>query len=281
MLPLIDSPSNPTVKLLRALGELKQRKQARQFVAEGVRVVEDALAAGFVPQACLYDPDALKKTARGKTLLGELMRVAQRSDRRFFAATERAISAATDTVHPQGIVASFAFPDWPAPARQETPTLALICDDIQDPGNLGTILRTAEGAGVAAVWLTPRCVDLYSPKVVRAAMGAHFRLTTYHERAWSRIATDLKALDVSTSRIYASDSVAQNSYAQVDWRAASALIVSNEAHGLGHEARELAEAGGGIISIPMKGGTESLNAAMATAVILFEAARQRRVIGDE
>ncbi len=276
MLPIIDSPSNPTVRALRALGDLKQRKQARQFVAEGVRLIEDALTAGFVPQTCLYDPDALKKTPRGKALLGELIHVAQRTDRRFHPATERAITAATDTAHPQGVVASFVFPDWPLSSKRDTPALALICDDIRDPGNLGTILRTAEGAGVNAVWLTPRCVDLYSPKVVRAAMGAHFRLPAYQDCSWAHIIADIGSIGIAGDHVYASDAEAEQAYDNIDWRVPSALIVSNEAHGLGHEARELANRLGGLISIPMSVGTESLNAAMAVAVILFEAARQRR-----
>lgn len=276
MLPVIDSPSNPTVKALRALGDLKHRRQARQFAAEGVRLIEDALAVGSVPQACLYDPDTLKKTPRGRALLGELLRVAHQSDRRFFPATERALAAAADTLHPQGIIASFAIAERPMPVRSEGFALALVCDDIQDPGNLGTILRSAEGAGVDAVWLTKGCVDLYSPKVVRAAMGAHFRLPVYQERAWSQISADLAQLGIRLGHIYASNAAAVQTYDHVDWQAPSALIVSNEARGAGPEVRELVEGGGGSISIPMAGGTESLNAAMASAIILFEAARQRR-----
>lgn len=281
MQPFIDSPTNPTVKALRELAGVKQRKQAGQFVVEGVRIIQDALAAGFVPQSCLYSPDALKKTARGKEVLAALLRARHR-EARIYPATERAIAAASDTLHPQGIVASFLYPQWSVgsartvAAQPEKPALALICDDIQDPGNLGTILRTAEGAGVCAVWLTPQCVDLYSPKVVRAAMGAHFRLPTFHERSWAQIAADLEELGVPLSAIYASEAGEQLSYDAVDWCRASALIVSNEARGLGEEARAFAAEGGGLISIPMLGGTESLNAAMAAAVILFEAARQRR-----
>lgn len=278
MQPFIDSPINPTVKALRELAGGKQRKQTGQFVAEGVRIIQDALAAGFVPQACLYNPEDLKRTVRGKELLAALLRARHR-EARVYPATERAIAAASDTVHPQGIVASFLYPQWSVKAvaaEPDKPALALICDDIQDPGNLGTILRTSEGAGVDAVWLTPRCVDLYSPKVVRAAMGAHFRLPAFQERSWQQIAVDLEELGVPPGAIYASEAGEQHPYDDADWTKASALIVSNEAHGLGDEARAFAARGGGLISVPMSGGTESLNAAMAAAVILFEAARQRR-----
>ena len=238
-------------------------------------MVLDALDAGHVPQSCLYDPAALEKTERGRTLMARLNALARSGESRVYEATARALEAASDTQHPQGIVAAFAMPEWPAPQAGGQP-LALICDDIQDPGNLGTILRTCEAAGVEAVWLTPRCVDLYSPKVVRAGMGAHFRLPSYPEASWDKIRDGLVALGVPPTNVYAAEADAQLSYDQVDWKSPSALIVSNEAHGLGEEARNFAGAGGGLISIPMLGGTESLNAAVAAAVILFEAARQRR-----
>lgn len=273
----IDSSSNPTVKFLRGLASsAKQRREGGEFLAEGVRVVQDALDAGHVPHTCLYDPAALEKTGRGRDLLGRLSSLARAGSSHIYEATGRALEAAGDTQHPQGVVASFKIPAWPVPQVLQGAPLVLICDDIQDAGNLGTILRTCEAAGVRAVWLTPRCVDLYSPKVVRAGMGAHFRLPSYPDAMWDEIAQGLAALGIPATNIYAAESEAQHAYDQVDWATPSALIVSNEAHGLGDEARRLAEGGGGLVTIPMSGGTESLNAAVAAAVILFEAARQRR-----
>lgn len=239
-------------------------------------MVTDGLDAGSVPQMCLYDPSALEKTERGRNLTARLEALSRSQQGRVFEATSRAISAAADTQHPQGVVAAFPIPTWPKAQPAATPALALICDDIQDPGNLGTILRTAEASGVAAVWLTERCVDLYSPKVVRAAMGAHFRLPAYPDAAWPNIEAELNGLGIEPTGVYAAETDATLTYDQAQWTAPSALIVSNEAHGLGEAARRLASRGGGLISIPMHGGTESLNAAIATAVILFEAARQRR-----
>ncbi|HEY0070246.1 MAG TPA: RNA methyltransferase [Chloroflexia bacterium] len=229
---------------------------------------------------CLYDPDALGKTERGRTLAARLHALSRSEQGRVFEATPRAIAAAGDTQHPQGVVAAFPVPQWPRPLRGETDALALICDDIQDPGNLGTILRTAEASGVGAVWLTERCVDLYSPKVVRAAMGAHFRLPSFPDSAWSDIEAALSDLGIEAANVYAAEAHASLPYDSADWTAPSTLIVSNEAHGLGEEARKFATRGGGLMTIPMHGGVESLNAAIAAAVILFEAARQRRVAGS-
>ncbi len=239
-------------------------------------MVTDALDAGHIPQVVLYDPDALGKTERGRGLIQRLASLSRTGLGQAFEATPRALTAAGDTQHPQGVVAAFPIPNWPTPSPGDSPALAVICDDVQDPGNLGTILRTAEAAGVSAVWLTERCVDLYGPKVVRAGMGAHFRLPCFPEASWGDIEVGLGALNVERDSMYAADADAPFTYDQPDWSAPSALIVSNEAHGLSEEARLFASGGGGLISIPMLGGTESLNAAIATAVILFEAARQRR-----
>jgi TrmH family RNA methyltransferase len=275
---IIDSPANPTVKSLRALaGGPRQRREAGLFLVEGVRVMVDALDARYTPQVVLYDPEALGKTERGRKLAQRLASLSRSQQGRIFEATSRAVAAAGDTQHSQGVVAAFPIPTWPSPSPGDSPALALICDDIQDPGNLGTILRTAEASGVSAVWLTERCVDLYSPKVVRAGMGAHFRMPCFPEASWGDIEADLTSLGIGRHKVYAADADAPVTYDQPEWSAPSALIVANEAHGLGEEARLLARAGGGLISIPMLGGTESLNAAIATAVILFEAARQRRV----
>ena len=272
---MIESPSNPLVKTLASLANNRSRRAQRLFLVEGVRAVEDALRAGRYPRIALYDPDALAKTERGSELVRALRRNAHHIPS-LQEATERAIAAASETQHPQGVVAAFPFVEWPAPAKQER-ALILICDNVQDPGNLGTILRAAEAAGASALVLTPLSVDLYNPKVVRAAMGAHFRLPTFAEVAWSDVPAFLESAGVSRERAYATEAGAATEYDRVDWTGAAALVVSNEAHGLSAEARRFAEGAGGFVSIPMAGGTESLNAAIAAAVVLFEAARQRRV----
>ena len=138
---------------------------------------------------------------------------------------------------------------------------------MRDPGNLGTILRSAEAAGVGQVLLAPGTVDAYNPKVVRGAMGAHFRLPL-ESLDWPAIAER-----VAGRAVWLADAAGEIAYDQVDWTAPSALIVGGEAAGAGQRAAELAT---GRVCIPMTGGAESLNAAMAATVILFEAARQRR-----
>jgi RNA methyltransferase, TrmH family len=273
---VIDSPSNAIVKELQALALPKGRKEQGRFLVEGVRLVSDALRAGRKPESALLNSDLLGKTSEGRQLLHKLdsLRKQEKYRHALTYASERAIAAAANTKHPQGIVASFGLPTWDMPTAIELPLL-LVCDDIQDPGNMGTILRSAEAAGVNAVYLTPDCVDIYSPKVVRAGMGAHFRLPAFPDTSWALISSRLTSAGVPLERVFAADAGGGLDYDQVEWTPASALIVSNEAHGLSESARQAASAG--LLSIPMLGGTESLNSAMAATVILFEAARQRRV----
>jgi TrmH family RNA methyltransferase len=273
---MIDSPSNSIVRDLRALQTPKARKEQKRFLVEGVRLVRDALAAGWGPASLLYDPASLKRTKMGTELLYAISepRLLDNYRGAIQEASDRAIAAASSTQHSQGVVASFHIREWELPGAGKDMPLVLICDDVQDPGNLGTILRAAEAAGVSAVLLTRDCVDLYNPKVVRAGMGAHFRLPAFPEQDWSQVKAISGKLGVDLQRLFATEAEAAQSYDEIDWRLASALIISNEAHGLSEDAREVAQ--GGLVSIPMLGDTESLNAAMAATVVLFEAARQRR-----
>ena len=174
------------------------------------------------------------------------------------------VAAASDTIHPQGVV---ALAHWPQ-IDPGVPGIILVLDAIQDPGNMGALLRSAEAVGVAEVLGTVGTVDVYSPKVVRAAMGAHMHLALTQDLSWDAIAERLALVD----QVYAADAAAKMPYFAADWRQPSALIIGNEAHGLSEDARALARC---PVGIPMHGRAESLNAAVAGSVILFEALRQR------
>jgi TrmH family RNA methyltransferase len=173
------------------------------------------------------------------------------------------MKALADTVSPQGVLSVVPFVELAPPPSL---SLGLVVDRLRDPGNLGSIFRSANAAGVEQVILAPKTVDPYNPKVVRGAMGAHFRLPIV-ALSWPEIAETLVGV-----RVLLADVRAERAYYEVDWTQPSALIVGGEAHGASPEAAGLAAA---TITIPMHGGAESLNAAMAASVILFEAARQR------
>jgi TrmH family RNA methyltransferase len=257
---MISSQANPHVKRIRSLAaDRKDRRRERLFVLEGVRLVADALAHGEQLELALFAPEQLDQTDAGRALAAELAGMPHS-----YPATPGVVAAAADTVHPQGVV---ALARWPAvePGR---PGLILVLDGIQDPGNLGTLLRSAEAVGVAEVLCAGGTADVYSPKVVRAAMGAHFRLAMEQDLGWEQVGERLAFVD----HVYAADAEATMPYYAPDWRQPAALIVGNEAHGLSEDAQALATK---TIGIPMRGRAESLNAAVAGSVILFEALRQR------
>lgn len=257
---MITSTTNPHVKSIRLLtSDRKERRREQVFVIEGVRLVADALASGAELLLTLYAPEQLAATVAGAALLTVLPQI-----RYAYEATPQVVSAAGDTVHPQGVV---AVTRWLVQEAAK-PGIVLILDGIQDPGNAGTLLRSAEACGVVQVLAARGTVDLYSPKVVRAAMSAHFRLPLGQDLDWEAIGEYCTAVD----HVYAAEASATMPYYAADWRQPSALIISNEANGLSAEAAAYATR---QISIPMRGGAESLNAAVAGSVVLFEALRQR------
>jgi TrmH family RNA methyltransferase len=171
--------------------------------------------------------------------------------------------SASDTESPQGLMAVFPRLQLTLPAE---PDFILVLDSIRDPGNLGTIIRTALAAGVDGVILSPGTVDPFAPKVLRAGMGAHFQLPII-ELSWVDIDHLIRGLNCHLADIEGGQSLWE-----VDLTSPLAIILGGEAAGPGENARKLAHQ---IINIPMSGKTESLNAAAAGAVLLFEVLRQR------
>jgi TrmH family RNA methyltransferase len=254
---MITSTQNEHSKYVRSLVRRRVRRREGRFVVEGTRLVEEVVRAGVKPALVLYTP-AWAATPAGQRLSPALARAQEGS----WLVSERVLAACADTQTPQGVLVVVPFVQL-APR----PGLLLILDGLRDPGNLGTILRSAEAAGVGQVLLAPGTVDLYNPKVVRGAMGAHFRLAV-GVLDWPTIEEM-----VMDQHVWLADANGQVAYDDVDWTQPAALIVGGETAGAGAEAIALAT---GRVCVPMAGGVESLNAAMAATVILFEAARQRR-----
>ena len=253
---MITSSQNPKLKLARALlGRPKERREANAFVIEGIRLIEEAVTAGWTFQFALYG-DGLNE--RGQDLLKVL--IAHRIDVEEVAGD--LLQKLSDTETPQGILAVLEFTSLPIPA---IPNFILIPDQIRDPGNLGTLIRTAAAAGVQAVFLPEETTDAFAPKVVRAGMGAHFRLPI-HALTWDEISERTKDLQV-----YLADMDGQSCW-EADFRKSLALIVGGEAEGASTEGRKLATQ---KICIPMSGNVESLNAGVAGSVLMFEVVRQR------
>lgn len=258
---MISSLENERVRFVRSLHDKRARDEHRAFLIEGIRLIEEALSSGVTLPLALYDPEAVSHHARARQLVDALREAA-------LPVTDRVLRSVADTQNPQGIVAVVRVPE-PA-ERQPSGRLVLVLDAIQDPGNLGTILRAAVASGVSSVIIGPDCVDVYSPKVVRAGMGAHFHLDLFTDLDWPQI----ERLTAGRQRFVGAP-VGGRVYHQVDWTRPSVLIISNEASGPSLGALRLAGGqGGGKVSIPIVGPADSLNAAVAAGILLFEAARQ-------
>jgi len=258
---MITSTHNPKIQAVRKLqAQSKTRREEQAFVIEGVRLSEEALQAGWDAQQVFYT-DALDE--RGKTLVGSFSSQCVPVEQ----ITEVVMKAISETETPQGLLVVLAMRTLPLPPA---PSFLLILDGVRDPGNLGTVLRTAAAAGVQAVLLTPGGADAWSPKVLRAGMGAHFRLPI-RSLGWEGIKSILKVSSVHL-RVYLADSATGTPYTNADFRSPMVLIVGGEAAGAGSQSASLADE---KVHIPMPGGSESLNAGIAASILLFEAIRQR------
>jgi len=252
---------------------------------EGPHLLETLLDADMLPQEVYYQPELLQRTAKGRALLTRLLHTPglsrdQLGDR-LVEVSERVIEALGDVQTSQGVVSVLTL-DAFRPARlhaRRSPSVQrpvlLILDGVADPGNMGTILRTALAADVYEVLLTAHCVDCYSPKVVRAAAGAHVSLPVEVNLPWPAIRQKVAAHCSNVAnvpRVLLAEAGSSHIYYEQDLKTPFALIIGNEAQGPSQEAQALATL---TISIPLANGVESLNAAIATGIILYEAVRQR------
>ena len=263
MAEIITSSQNAKIKLARALsGRAKERREAGAFLAEGVRLLEEALEADWPFKFALY-ADGLSE--RGLALVERL------AEQKILAekVESRLLDSVSDTETSQGILAVLELTSLPIPNLLSSgpPAFVLIPDRVRDPGNLGALLRTAAAAGVDAVLIPPETADPFAPKVVRSGMGAHFRLPVW-ALGWEEIHTRVVGLTV-----WLAEADASRPCWEANLRPPLALIVGGEAEGPSDQARALATS---FISIPMPGRTESLNAAAAGAVLMFEVVRQRQ-----
>ena len=255
---MISSTTNSKIKQVRALQTQRRARDAEHlFVLEGQRLLEEVLRAGVPAQLVLHtgrlNPQGrsvVNRLARGGAIVEEV--------------SEPVMNACSATEHNPGLLAVVAQPQLKPPADV---SLALVLDGIAEPGNLGALLRTAEAAGVQAVWLAPGSVDAFNPKVVRAAAGAHVRLPVIGA-TWEQITAALQGC-----RLWRAAAGSGQAYNSVDWRGRCGLLLSGETRGFDARGVKLAA---GTVHVPMASAVESLNVAVAAGVILLEAARQRQ-----
>lgn len=264
---MITSTSNQRVKeVVQIQKKSKMRSQAGVFPVEGIRMIRE------VPKEqleSLYVTDGFyKKYQRELTQIEE-------SGIKPELVSDAVFAYMSDTKSPQGGLGivkqvSYSMEDLVKTKSRDKASYIMILDNLQDPGNLGTIFRTAEAAGVTGILMSKDCVDIYNPKTIRSTMGAIYRMPfLYAENL-------IEAIDVlkkSGIHIYAAHLDGKNTYDKEDYCGGTAFLIGNEGNGLRQEIAECADT---WIRIPMEGQVESLNAAVAASVLMFETARQRR-----
>ena len=253
-------------RLRRLLGRRSARQAERAFVAEGAKVVREALASGCPVESLYVDPTRLDTA--GQIVVDDAMAAGAR----VFELAPGVLDRLEGTVTPQPVLAVVPFVDVPL-SRLEAEDLIVVCVDLRDPGNLGTVLRSAEAAGAGGVVCCDGSVDVYNPKSVRASAGAVFHVPVV---AGGEACSVLATLGDWGVRRLGSQARGGVSIDAVDLTVPTAFVLGNEAHGLPGPVDEALD---GHVTIPMAGRAESLNVGMAAAVLVFEAARQRRAAG--
>ena len=266
---LITSINNQRVKDIANLKQKKYRTESGTFFAEGLRAVQEAVQYAEVTD--------LFFTAAEKEKLKEILKTAKEKGVRLYQADAKVMDKLSDTKTPQGVLAVIRMPEQslqklrPGTASDNNAPV-IILDRIQDPGNLGTIIRTADAVGALGVILLEGCVDAYSPKAVRASMGSLFHLPVVQDIFPEEVLTWCYRYGYEPAATAMQG--AANLY-KADISKKIAFIFGNEANGVSKELQAAAET---RLFIPMAGQAESMNVAMAAGIVLFEGLRQRKFI---
>lgn len=276
---IISSKDNKRIKYIRSLLEKGNiRKKNHQFVVEGIKLVDEALEYGKVLEVVcaesLYD-EIISGDLSGNRLLAEndknITNYVKKGSS-LLVVSDTVFKSMSETKTPQGILAVAEMPDYGLLDKgfleqaytKNGKIKLLVLEDTADPGNLGTIMRTAEAAGVTGVIMGKGTVDIFNPKVVRSTMGSIFRLPFAYAEDLKETIRELKNQGIS---FYATHLKGEKSYKDIKYSDMSAILVGNEARGLSDEVADLADT---YVLIPMQGKVESLNAAVAAALMMYE-----------
>lgn len=259
---MITSTSNGKVKeLVQLRKKTKLRNQQGVFLVEGIRMFREVEREDVI-QVYLSESFYEKEVRKNPVLVADMPTE---------ILSDTVFAYVSDTKTPQGILCVVRQRRYSIEQilEQKNPHI-LMLDHLQDPGNLGTIFRTAEAAGVTGIILSADTVDLYNPKVIRSTMGSIYRMPFVYTENLETAICEVKQQGIT---VYAADLDGANSYDQEDYQKGSAFLIGNEGNGLQKEIADMAER---KIRIPMEGAVESLNAAVAAAILMFEVSRQRR-----
>lgn len=260
---MISSGSNSQIKnIIQLQKKGKLRREQGVFVVEGEKMVKEARNHHLV------------KAYAAESYYAELIK----NEDLYLEGFEYEIVADSvfkqmaDTMSPQGILAIVKIPEYSLDEMLcKEDTSLLLLEDLRDPGNLGTIIRTAEGAGMSGVILSQESVDIFNPKVIRSTMGSIYRVPFVYVQNFKETMLRVKSQGVN---LYAAHLHGRNRYDEEDYSKRQGILIGNESNGLSEETTKLADY---LVKIPMEGQVESLNAAMAAGILMYESARQRRL----
>lgn len=256
----IVSAANPTIKLARSLLRRRARQRERVLLVEGIRAISAAIQHGAPIRAVLIDERRRDHiTASDITLLRSAVN-------RLLFVEPSLFESIADTEQPQPVIAICEMPKRPLPSSSD---LILAVDGLRDPGNLGTLIRAAAAAGADGVALLPDTVDAFNPKSVRASAGAIFAIPVASFRDIEHV--HAMCFDVKPTIVLA-DGDGATRYDEIDWTGPSMVVIGGEARGASNDSRTYADI---VARIPIAAGVDSLNAALAGGIFLFEARRQR------
>lgn len=261
----ITSSSNRFIKDIKLLYNKKDRWNEHCFFIEGTRSVEQCINTMSQIRYIVYSSELLNED--GESLLSR----AEKENYKIYKISKELFKMISDTDNPQGILAVVEFKEHSLGDTLKESNFFIVLDRVQDPGNMGTIIRTADAFGANAVIVTSGCVDVYNPKTVRSTMGSILQIPIVHIKDIKQALEELKAENINV--IATSLDTDKYSY-DIDFKEDCALVIGNEANGILDEVVALSDQ---RVKIPMAGQAESLNAGVASAVIMYEALRQRNV----
>lgn len=258
---VITSKDNEVIKNIRKLKDKKYREQEKKYIIEGIKLIEEAVEEKAKIDTIVVCEDCVKDGTIEQKLLYEIAKY------NCIYVSEKVFSAVTEVTNPQGILAVIKKENEEE-SIDYNQDIILVLDGIQDPGNLGTILRTVDSVGLSQIIISRKTADAYNPKVVRSTMGAIFRVKII---VVEDIAKTLKEMKKHKFKIVATSLKTDKSIYDVDYYK-KVIVIGNEANGVSEEVIEISDI---KAKIPMLGKTESLNASVATSVILYEYVRQK------
>lgn len=262
---VITSKDNEIVKHIKKLKEKKYREEYKEFIVEGIKMVQEAIEENAEIKSIIICDDCKVQSNIPSELMYEIAKF------NCIYVAEKVFVTMSDVINPQGIMAIIKKPENKETEIDFSKDIYLLLDNIQDPGNMGTILRTADSLNMTQIIVSKGSSDIYNPKVVRSTMGAIYRIKVVEVESLAKTVKEFKKHKID---VYATDLRTDKSIYDVDYKK-SAIVIGNEANGVSEEVLKEAT---DRIKIPMIGKTESLNAAVATSVILYEAYRGTKKI---